>query len=338
MVMKKLASQFLLLLFVAATLASCESATEDPNANAVIKRPSLIVLNEGAFQSANASLDVINLESNERTENAIPNLGDVGSDVEMINGKVYVVSSNSLKLYALNPVDGKVVGSINFDAPSSPNAIAKINNDEALVTHLYSPRLDVIDLNSTSVKSSIPVGQGTVDVVTHGNFAYVTAATKVLYIIDLSSKTLVDSIAIGDIPQRVLVDADRNQLITMSWGDWQTSSPGNVSIINIATREVTRKNEVSATSFLQKLVMGQGKVFVIFGDRVEEMNLVSGILTAFSPNPYLGGIYDKETNQLYLGAGNFSSPGRVDILDATLGNVKSSYQAGIAPTHFALYR
>ncbi|HET6512372.1 MAG TPA: DUF5074 domain-containing protein [Candidatus Kapabacteria bacterium] len=335
---KKLASQFMLLLFVAATLASCESGTEDPHVNAVIKKPSLLVLNEGAFQSSNASLDVIDLSSSVRTENIIPNFGDVGSDVELINDRIYVVSSNSRKLYAMDPLEGTVVSNFNFSGEgASPNAIVKISDNEALVTHLFLPRIDVIALGPDTVKSSITVGQGTGDIIVMGNKAYATASSSVLYVIDLSTKTLIDSLAVGDVPHRVLADPDRDQLITYSQGNWPNGT-ANISFVDASSLEVRKKVDIQAGSFVNKIIMGQGKIFAVHADKVESMDLVSGIPTTFATKGYLGGIYDKSSNELYLGSGDYTTPGKVDVLDATLGTVKRSYQAGIAPTHFALYR
>jgi hypothetical protein len=323
------------LLLLAGTIASCESTIENEPDTSVIKKPSLLVLNEGAFLGSNASLDVINAGSGERQENIIPNLGDVGSDVEIIDGKIYVISSNSRRMYALNPVDGQTLAAYTFEGVASPNAIAKIGTNEALVTHLYSDRLDVIDLTTNTVKDSIRVSQGTVDIITMNGFAYVTASSNYLYVIDLTQKKLVDSILIGDVPQRVLPDAARNQLVTLSWGTWPNGI-ANVSIIDVATRTVKRKTDVASS--VQKLVAGDNKIYVVYSDKVETMDLVSGIGIGFSANGYLGGVYDEPSNELFLGSGNYTTPGKVDVLDGSTGVVKRSYNVGIAPTHFAFYR
>jgi hypothetical protein len=331
----QLSFRLLLLLLVTSALASCESTTENPPDNSVIKKPSLLVLNEGALGGFNASLDVIKAGSGERQENILPNLGDVGSDVEIIDGKIYVVSSNSRRLYAIDPVEGKTLASYTFEKPSSPNAIAKINDNEALVTHLYWNRLDVIDLTTNTVKDSIRVGQGTVDIVTMNGFAYVTASSGYLYVVDLTQKKLVDSIMIGDIPQRVLPDPTRNQLVTLSWGIWQVGT-ANVSIIDVATRTVKRKTEVASS--VQKLVAGDNKFYIIYSDKVETMDPVSGIAVGLATTGYLGGVYDAPANELYVGSGDWTNPGKVDVLDGSNGTLKRTYNAGIAPTHFAFYR
>jgi DNA-binding beta-propeller fold protein YncE len=337
MVHKYISRYFFLVLFVAG-LASCESAIVDPNENAVIKKPSLIVLNEGAFGAGNASLDAINLSNDERKVNVLPNLGDVGSDVEIIDGKIFVVSSGSTKMYVIDPIEGETLASLTLPQPASPNAIAKINDNEALVTHLFWNRLDVIDLTTNTVVDSIRVGQGTVDIVTMNGFAYATASTKYLYKIDLSAKTLVDSVEIGDIPQRILVDQDRDQLVTMSWGNWQTGTPGKLATIDVSNFTVKRSNTVSATSLLNRLIMGSGKAYVIFGDRIETMNLATGELSAFSPVFGLSAIYDDQADELYIGRGDYTSPGKVEVYDGTTATIKRTYEAGIAPAHFAFYR
>ncbi len=327
--------RFLLLLLIAGTLASCESTTENTPDNSVIKKPSLLVLNEGAFLGSNASLDAINTGTNERQENILPNLGDVGSDIEIIDGKIYIVSSNSRRLYAVDPVAGTTLASYTFQGEASPNAIAKIGTNEALVTHLYSNRLDLIDLTTNTVKDSIRVGQGTVDIVTMNGFAYVTASSSYLYIIDLTQKVLVDSILIGDVPQRVLPDPTRNQLVTLSWGVWPDGI-ANVSIIDVATRSVKRKTDVAGS--VQKLVAGDNKVYIVYSDKIETMDLVSGIPLPFAAKGYLGGVFDAPSNELFVGSGNYTTAGKVEVLDASTGALKRTYNAGIAPTHFAFYR
>jgi hypothetical protein len=169
-------------------------------------------------------------------------------------------------------------------------------------------------------------------------FAYVTASTKYLYKIDLTTKQLVDSLEVGDIPQRVLVDVDRNQLITMSWGNWQTGTPGKLATVDASNFTVKHSNPVSATSLLNRLVMGNGKAYVIFGDRIETMNLATGELSAFSTVFGLSAIYDSDSDELYLGRGDYTSAGKVEVYDGTTATLKRTHEAGIAPSHFAFYR
>jgi DNA-binding beta-propeller fold protein YncE len=333
--LNKLSNRFLFLLLITAGLASCETVSEPPVDNSVIKKPSLLVLNEGAYGASNASLDAIDVASDERSANIIQNLGDVGSDVEIINGKIYVVSSKSARMYVVDPADGATKASFNFPQPASPNAIAKINDNEAIVTNLFQSRIDIIDLSTNTIKDSIKVGQGTVDIGIMNGMAYVSAAANVVYIIDLSTKTLVDSVSVGTTPQSVIIDPTRNQVVVMSWGMWPDGT-ANVSIIDASTRTVKRKADVASS--IQKLVAGDNKLYVIYSDKVETMDLVSGIGIPFSNKGYLAGVFDEPSNELYLGSGDYTSPGKVDVVNASTGALKRTYEAGIAPAHFAFYR
>jgi hypothetical protein len=63
----------------------------------------LFVLNEGRFGGNNASLSSWNYIDNAMTNDLAADLGDVGNDIAIMNGKVYVLLNGSRKIVVLDP-------------------------------------------------------------------------------------------------------------------------------------------------------------------------------------------------------------------------------------------
>ena len=67
----------------------------------------LFVLNEGRFNGNNASLSSWDYSNNEFKNDLAPDLGDVGNDIAVMNGKLYLVLNGSRKIVVLDPTELK---------------------------------------------------------------------------------------------------------------------------------------------------------------------------------------------------------------------------------------
>lgn len=334
--------QYLFSLFLLTTiLASCESSTEPPTTNSKVEKPALLVLNEGRFTASNASLDAILLAAETRLENILPNLGDVGSDVAIINEAIYVLSSASKKLYVVSPVTGEKLSTLNFESTANPNAIAQISSTQALITDLYAPGIRILDLTADTVIGMIETTGGTVDIAVSGNRAYVTAATNSLYVINTDTRSIIETVDVGDVPQSVIVDESRGKVIVHSWGQFSpVMTPGEITEVDITTLEATRRIEIPTDLYVKTIILGGQKLFAITSNGVRVIELTTGQLpnSGVVTDEFNGGVFDASSNELYLGKGGYSEEGKVEVRDATTFELKRSYNAGIAPTRFAFYR
>lgn len=318
------------------SLASCDPATD---ANSGLAKPVLFVLNEGGFQKSNASLDAIELGTGNRVQNLIPNLGDTGSDLERIGDKLYVVMSGSRQLYAASIGDGKKASEFQFDTTITPTSIAAISATEALITDRYRPMLILFDLKSNSIKSEIPMPQGTVDLAVVGNKAYISASSNYLYVLDIATHTVIDTVEVGLIPEQVIYDAARDQILVVAQGAWGTGEP-RLTMIDVTTHVVKNFLTGSVGEMLSRVLVAGDQAYAVFSNRVARIDLTTSSTTnpALITKGFYGGTYDPTANELYLAATSWNAEDPIEVYDASTGTLKRTLQGGIAPARFAFYR
>lgn len=357
------------LLYLTVVLIGCES---DPGTGPIQGRDTTIVtndtralyvLNEGQFGKSNASLDVLLInrtttiiDSTNRKDtlitfdtlyqkDRIANLGDVGNDVKLINGRLYVVLNGSNQIVVVDPNNATEVSRINFPVGSSSNKIANIGGGKALVSQLYGSNVSVLDLNTNTVTGSLEIERSSVDIGVLNNKAFITADSQSVVIWDLASNTLSKTVTVPYAPQQIVVDSADNQIIVACQGNFlDVTSNSYLVWINATTGDIIKTEQVGAGSYsIGRLIPGQGKIFLLAGSQVKTIDLVSRTINATplisTSKFYYGGAYDPTSGNLYLGdPASFTSAGTIDVYNASTGSLLKSYEAGIAPAHFAFYR
>jgi len=323
--------------------SGCESTTA-PTAvvPGLVKKPSVFILNEGSFNHANASIDSRSLSDTSGLQNLIPHLGDVGNDLEFINGYLYVVLNGSGKIYAVRPDSALKVDSAMFSNGEAPNKITQISATEAIVTQLYNPNAVILSLQTMKQTGVIQLGAGNVGVATLGNRAFISSGSDSLNVYDLTARKVTQIVKVGDDPQTVFADSAHNQILVSCFGIYMKTS-SSIFFVDGSSKSVTDSVRITNGDFIGNVVLGSKYAYAIAGDRVVSIDLVSHKVVSESfiknANSYYNGAYDATNNELYLGnAGSFSASGSVDVFDATSGVLKRSFGAGIAPAHFAFYR
>lgn len=328
-------------------LISCESTTDTGNGPTPVTNRSVFVLNQGGFGKTNASLDVISLKTDSVQSNVLPHLGDVGNDIKLINGKLYVVLDNSQKIEVLDPSTLKEVTAITFPAGSIPTKIEQISANEAVVSdggYVNTTEMYVIDLATNTITSRITVGTSTGGLATLNGSLFATTSTNELLQINASSKSVTGRTPAGDVPMYAIADSGHNKVIVFSAGNYFPSkTPGSIRWINPNSLALTDSIMVDTNTYIAALVpaLSAKKMFILYGAGVGVLDLDTKKITTTTfigtSKSFLGGTYDASTNELYLGTGDFSSNGKVEVYDATTGALKRSYNAGIAPSFFTFY-
>jgi hypothetical protein len=367
--MTRLFGKLSVLLYLAVALASCES---DPiiapvhNDTTIVTNETraLYVLNEGAYGANNASLDVLLITRNQTIidstnrkdtivtfdtlyqKNRIPGLGDVGNDLKLINGQIYAVMNNSNEIVVVDPANASEVKRINFSAGSGPNKIANIGGNRALVTHLYSTELAIVDVATNTIAGAVNLGRTSNDIGVLNNKAFISADTQSVVIWDIASNSIDTVITVPYGPQQIYVDSVNDQIIVACQGNFaDAASTSNLVYIDASTGAILKTEQVGIGVYaIGRLMRGPaGKLLMLTSGQVQTINLstrtIASVPLITSPKQYYGGGYDAQTNTLYLGdAAGFTGLGAVDVYDAATGALLKSYEAGIAPAHFAFYR
>ncbi|MFI5263548.1 MAG: YncE family protein [Candidatus Kapaibacterium sp.] len=305
-------------------------------------------------------------------------LGDVGNDLEFLNGKLYIVLDNSDKIVVATPpsiVDDRLfildegafgknnarldewdwndsslstnlftsnlTGTITFPAKSAPWKILQISPTEALAAEYYTGEMAVVNLNSNTITSTIQIGAGQNSLASIGSAVYATTGSNTIVAIDKSQKTVTSKKWIGENPMQVIADSSRNKLLVLTSGNYSPKTAGKILWVDPSTFAVTDSIVIDTLHYINEIVPAGNKAYILFGDGVKVLDLLTHKLSSdpLITKTYFGGYHDSIRNFLYLGtAVDFQSNDAVDIFDLTAHSLKRTLNVGIAPSFFAVVR
>lgn len=132
----------------------------DNNDSISIGSHQLIIGCEGNFQYGNASIDVLNLDSNKYNKNVYnsvnqQSLGDVMQSFLKLGDTLFVVVNNSNVIRLLDLNTYKEIGMI--DGVNTPRYIQQLNEFSFVVSSLYGNQLYQVSLADLSVENSKPL-------------------------------------------------------------------------------------------------------------------------------------------------------------------------------------
>ncbi|MEA4918740.1 YncE family protein [Proteiniphilum sp.] len=197
----------------------------------------LYLLNEGAMGTNTSTLDFVdyrtatyarNIYAEKNPENS-RGLGDVGNDIQVHKGKLYVVINCSNKVIVLNAYTCEQIAEI--EIPNCRYIKFKDN-------HGYVSAYDV------------PVG-----ISQH-------AGKGAIYKIDLSSNTIVDKVVVGYQPEQIVID-DNHLYVANSGGYRVPNYDNTVSVVTLYSSKMNHDSQIEAGINLQCLKMDKyGKMWV----------------------------------------------------------------------------
>lgn len=325
------------------------------------------------------SIALSSCESTVKPEDAVP-IGDVGNDLQYINGKMYAVLDNSDKILVGTPssstserifilsqgaftknnaridswnmtdstlttnlftTSNQQHTSIEFPAKSAPWKIMQISATEAFVAEFLTGNMAVIDLNSNMISSTITIGAGQNSLASIGNMVYATTGSNTLVSVNKTTKAVGMQKYIGETPLQVIGDSVHNKLIVLTAGNYSPKTEGKILFVDPATFNITDSIKIDTLHYVNQLILGGDKVYILFGDAVKVLDLGSKLILpdALFTKPYYAGYFDAPKNMLYLGtAVDFQSNDVVDIFDLGSRTLKRTLNLGIAPSFFAVVR
>ncbi|MEP7235026.1 MAG: hypothetical protein ABI778_07000, partial [Ignavibacteriota bacterium] len=219
------------------------------------------------------SIALSSCESTTTPETVTP-IGDVGNDLQFINGKLYAVLDNSDKIlvgmpaavateriFILNQgafgknnaridswsasdatlatnlftVPSQQHTAIEFPAKSAPWKIMQISATEAFVAEYYTGNMAVVDLTSNTITSTINIGAGQNSLASIGNTVYATTASNTIVSVNKSTKTVGMQKYIGETPLQVIADSSHNRLIVLTAGNYSPKTEGKILFVDPAT-------------------------------------------------------------------------------------------------------
>lgn len=205
----------------------------------------VFVTNEGNYGAGNSSVSLYDPASNGvvtdyyRQQNNNQPLGDVCQSMTRYNGHYYIVVNNSAKIVVVNASDFKKTATIT--GFNSPRYMLPVTYNKAYVSDLYANSIQVVDLNTNTIKASVPCGGWTEQMALIYNKAFVTnVKSNYTYVLNTITDQLSDSILVGKGAGSLVFDKN-DKLWILSSG----SSTGSITAKLLRVDPVTLQTELS---------------------------------------------------------------------------------------------
>jgi YVTN family beta-propeller protein len=193
----------------------------------------------------------------------------------------YVVNGSSETLSRIDLETGQVQNHIVI-LGAVPNHVVCYES-KLYVVNSFSPSLMVINPANNSIEAEIqlPLNSNPWNVAVYGNYAYVTALAKAsVYKLNLAAEAVVDTFAVGQAPEGVIVYDNRLYVTNTAFNPYDLSyGQGSVSILDIANGGEIGRVNVSKNP--QALAVGpDGLINVICSG---DYDMVTGMIYFIDP-------------------------------------------------------
>ena len=315
----------------------------------------IYIANEGNFGTGNGSLSTYDKSTNTITNDVFnsvnsASLGDVVQSMEYFDGKGYVCVNGSAKIEVIDE-NATYVATIPV---ASPRYIKQVNANKAYATDWGINGVQVIDLASNTVSSTISCGAGPEGISVSNGFAYVCnvggwGLDSTVTIINTTTDAVEVTITVGDKPNSTVVDANSNVwVLTGGYTEYDAAwnviaeTPGVLAMINTITNAVETTFTFPIGNHPEDLVVNGAGDKLYYSDgswskAVYEFGIGD---TALATSPiinksFYGLGYDPVSNEIYgSDAVDYVQQGWVFRYTAT-GAVVDSFEVGIIPSGFA---
>jgi len=343
-------------------LTGCKNDDEAPvlpetGTDSVAYENGIIVVNEGGFMNGNASVsfisDDLNVVQNDifSTANGVGAWGDTAQSMAFDGNIGYIIVSYSQKIEVVNRYTFKSITTIGGPDKSeflNPRYMA-IANGKGYVTNWGDPEnpdddfVAVVNLESNTVQTKIPVAEGPERVLVKDNIIYVALEggynfnTSVV-LIDATSDTVIDVITVAEGPNSLELD-DEGNLWVLSGGNPDyfekgIETGGQLQKVDVTSNTVTDMFAFSATDdhpgFLSYV---NGSLYYFLKGSVFKMDVSS---TTLPEEASITGtdFYDMtvKDGKLYgADARDFASNGALEIYELSDNSLVTIKDVGINP-------
>ncbi len=345
----KISFSFLAAVLMAVVMFSCEPDKKPAGDYA----EGVFIVNEGAYQSSNASVSFYSYSQDAVSNNIFRtvngrDLGDVAQSIAVHNSDAFIVVNNSDKIEVVdkNTFQEKAL----ITGVSLPRYFAGHGN-RGYVSCWGDNSIKVIDLTNHQLVNSIPVATGPEKMLILHDKLYVVNTggygnDSILSIIDLESETVVKSLVVKDSPCDLVADASGNvwvltagKIVYGPEDPWpvieETSS--KLYKIDAGSDEISMEVTLFEDQHPRHLETdAEGNLFIGGGfgfggiyrwDVPDGSTILEQIVADFA----YGFNIDPASNILFvLNAPSFTDAGVLNRYD-TEGNLLGTYECGIGP-------
>ena len=231
--MKKIFRKIGMLSLAITVLVSCKKDRLDDISIPGNYENGYFITNEGNYGTGTGSVSFVDEYGAVENDvfasiNSFP-LGDVVQSMRIINDNAYILVNNSSSIEVAS-VDSMIsVGKINV---SQPRYMAKVSDSKAYVTDWGIDGVQVIDLATNTVSSTISCGAGPEGIAVSNNLAYVCnvggwGLDNTVTVINTDNDAVETTLVVGDKPNSVVVDVN-GAVWVLTGGDTEYDANWNV--------------------------------------------------------------------------------------------------------------
>lgn len=281
----------------------------------------IFIVNEGNFNSANASVTFLDNKSNTVVQDIFTKsngrrLGDVAQSMTIAGNKGYLLINNSNRIEVVSLKDFKSVNTIS--GLHSPRYMMAVDSNKAYATNLQN-YISVIDLRTNLVSGTINTTSWTENLIRYDKYMLVTSIGKFsdptelrkaqVLVIDTETDAIVDSIQSGKEPIGIVIDKKQKVWVLCSGGYDNFEAPSLIRInpeLRIVEKVFTFPDPKSVPS---RLCMNPGgdTIYYLKGG-VYQMPVTS---TSLPSQPLIN-----EDGRLFYGLNIHPNTGRIYVTDA----------------------
>lgn len=331
------------LLILVAFLFACKGEAIPPDET---EEGNVFILNEGAFQASNASVDRFNpvtatLSSSVFSTQNQRELGDVLQSlyIDQDQERGYFVVNNSQKIEVVNMEDMTSLATIS--GFTSPRYFLKVGENKAYVSDLFGGSVSIVDMENNSVSGNIPLAGWTEEMIVVGGRVFVAnVSSEYIYVINPQTDKLEDSVRVGIGSSSLGLDY-KNRLWVLCGGDYFTDTPGTLVSVNPDNLTVIESFPFESGNYPSRMIVNQaGTQLYWLNNGVFRMSVngaelpASPILRAAAGSYYYGIGIDPGSSELYVAdAVDFSQQGAVLRFEENLTPI-DTIRVGVAPNGF----
>ena len=347
-----------LLAVLAVSLFSCKpNQPEDPNAFTV--GSGVLLLNEGNYQSSNASLTFYDPVADTVANNLFYKvnnapLGDVAQSMALVDGQLYIVVNNSNYIYKVNANTMVCDTTKPFKLTDfySPREMHFVAPNKAYVSDLMGSGLWIVNPEDMTHAGFVETGNTTEKMVQVGNelyvsnwsYYYINAASHDSYntvqVIDVNNDVMVAEVEVGKEPNTMVVDKNGHVWVLCEGRSWDAAYGEQPSLweIDPMLKTAQRRYEFDGTAQVLKSNPAGDQFYMIYNNAVRRFDLSSMALSeTFGINAESGTLFynmavDPRTGDIYVtDAKNYMMNGKVFRYSSD-GLLLASFEAGLIPS------
>ncbi len=325
----------------------CISCSEDePEVEVAdsFAKPSIIVLNEGNFQTANGSISIHEIENKKtynkvfQSANSARPLGDVVQSITKFDNRYFIVVNNSNKIEVVDSESFQSLGSIKN--LNSQRYILPISATKAYVSDLFEDKIYIINPENLSISGTITSKGWTEEMILVDHKAFVCQVdSNQLYVFDTKADTLLAKINTHLQPQHLEQDANGMLWLSCSGGiNNQFPALYQIDPNNLQVNKVLEWPDVSK-SIGEIEMNGDGSKLIYLMEDVFEIDINDNSLPTKAKIEANGRLFyalgvHPSTDEIYLSdAIDYLQNGVIYRYSASATEI-STFKAGIIPGDF----